>query len=150
MNQQPTLPVRFTHPSAELPTRAHPTDAGLDLYAAETVHIIPNQVTLVPTGVAVAIPAGHVGLLIARSSLAAKKSMTLANGVGVIDPDYRGEIKAPIIPLDGCHNLIQAGQRIAQLIIMPIALPRLDVVAHLPETDRSTGGFGSSGSTGVK
>ncbi|OOE07018.1 dUTP diphosphatase [Fictibacillus arsenicus] len=144
MNQQPILAVRFTRPHADLPTRAHPTDAGLDLYAAETVHVIPNQVTLVPTGVAVAIPAGHVGLLIARSSLAVKKSMTLANGVGVIDPDYRGEIQVPITPLDGCRNLIQAGTRIAQLVILPIALPRLDVVAELPESVRGLGGFGSS------
>ena len=140
-----TLPITFTRPGADLPTRAHPTDAGLDLYAAETVHVIPNQVTLVSTGVAVAIPAGHVGLLIARSSLAVKKSMTLANGVGVIDPDYRGEIQVPITPLDGCRNLVHAGTRIAQLVILPIALPRLDVVAHLPESPRGDGGFGSTG-----
>ena len=140
-----TLPVRLTHPHAELPTRAHPTDAGLDLYAAETTHVAPRVVTLVPTGIAVAIPEGHVGILAARSSLAAKKSMTLANGVGVIDSDYRGEIKVPIIPLDGCHNLIQAGQKIAQLIIMPIALPTVEVVAELPDSERGHGGFGSTG-----
>ena len=145
MNQQPILPVRFTRPSAELPTRAHPTDAGLDLYAAETVHVIPNQVTLVSTGVAVAIPEGHVGILAARSSLAVKKSMALANGVGVIDPGYRGEIKAPIIPLDGCRNVIFAGTRIAQLVILPVVLPRLDVVAHLDDTTRGAGSFGSTG-----
>ena len=140
-----TLPVRLTRPGADLPTRAHPTDAGLDLYAAETVQIAPRVVTLVPTGIAVAIPAGHVGILIARSSLAVKKSMALANGVGVIDSDYRGEIKVPIIPLDGCHNLIQAGQKIAQLIILPIALPTVEVVAELPESVRGLGGFGSTG-----
>ena len=140
-----TLPARFTHPHAELPTRAHPTDAGLDLAASETTHIAPGVVTLVPTGIAAAIPAGHVGLLIARSSLAAKKAMTLANGVGVIDPDYRGEIKVPIITTDGCHNLIQAGTRIAQLVILPIALPRLDVVANLDDTTRGAGSFGSTG-----
>ena len=140
-----TLPVRFTHPHAELPTRAHPTDAGLDLAASETTHIAPGVVTLVPTGIAVAIPDGYFGLLAARSSLAAKKAMTLANGVGVIDSDYRGEIKIPIIPLDGCHNLIQAGQKIAQLIIIPIALPTVEVVADLDETARNTGSFGSTG-----
>lgn len=139
-----TLSIRFTRPSAELPTRAHPTDAGLDLCAAETVQIPPRVVTLVPTGIAVAIPAGHVGLLVARSSLAVKKAMTLANGVGIIDSDYRGEIKIPIIPLDGCHNLIQAGQKIAQLIILPIALPTVEVVSELPESVRGNGGFGSS------
>ena len=140
-----TLPARFMHPHAELPTRAHPTDAGLDLAASETTHIAPGVVTLVPTGVAVAIPEGHVGILAARSSLAVKKSMTLANGVGVIDSDYRGEIKIPIIPLDGCHNLIQAGQKIAQLIILPIALPTVEVVAELPDSERGHGAFGSTG-----
>lgn len=140
-----TLPVRFMHPHAEVPTRAHPTDAGLDLAASETTQVAPRVVTLVPTGIAVAIPAGHVGLLAARSSLAAKKAMTLANGVGVIDSDYRGEIKIPIIPLDGCHNLIQAGQKIAQLIIMPIALPTVEVVDELPDSERGHGGFGSTG-----
>ena len=140
-----TLPVRFTHPHAELPTRAHPTDAGLDLAASETTQVAPRVVTLVPTGIAVAIPEGHVGLLAARSSLATKKAMTLANGVGVIDSDYRGEIKIPIIPLDGCHNLIQAGQKIAQLIILPIALPTVEVVSELPESARGLGGFGSTG-----
>ena len=141
-----TLPVRFTHPHAELPTRAHPTDAGLDLAASETTQVAPRVVTLVPTGIAVAIPEGHVGLLAARSSLATKKAMTLANGVGIIDSDYRGEIKVPIIPLDGCHNLIQAGQKIAQLIILPIAVPTVEVVAELPESVRGLGGFGSTGS----
>ena len=99
-----------------------------------------------PTGIAVAIPAGHVGLLIARSSLAVKKAMTLANGVGVIDADYRGEIQVPIVTTDGCHNLIQAGTRIAQLIILPIALPTVEVVTELPDTARGNGGFGSTGS----
>ena len=140
-----TLPIRFTHPQAELPTRAHPTDAGLDLAASETTQVAPRVVTLVPTGIAVAIPEGHVGILAARSSLAVKKAMTLANGVGVIDSDYRGEIKVPIIPLDGCHNLIQAGQKIAQLIILPIALPTVEVVSELPESARGLGGFGSTG-----
>ncbi len=139
-----TLPARFTHPHAELPTRAHPTDAGLDLAASETTHIAPGVVTLVPTGIAVAIPEGHVGILAARSSLASKKAMTLANGVGVIDAGFRDEIKVPVIPLDGCHNLIQAGQKIAQLIILPIALPTVEVVSELPESVRGNGGFGSS------
>ena len=139
-----TLPVRFMHPHAEVPTRAHPTDAGLDLAASETTHIAPGVVTLVPTGVAVAIPAGHVGLLAARSSLAVKKAMTLANGVGIIDADYRGEIKVPIVTLDGCHNLIQAGQKIAQLIIIPIATPTVEVFSELPDSERGAGAFGSS------
>ena len=139
-----TLPIRFTHPHAEVPTRAHPTDAGLDIAASETTHIAPGVVTLVPTGIAVAIPEGHVGILAARSSLATKKAMTLANGVGIIDAGFRDEIKVPVIPLDGCHNLIQAGQKIAQLIILPIALPTVEVVSVLPESTRGLGGFGST------
>jgi len=138
------LPARFTRPDADLPTRAHSTDAGLDLRAAEATPIAPGVVTLVPTGIAVAIPAGHVGLLVARSSLAVKRSMALANGVGVIDSGYRGEIKVPIVPLDGYHNFIEAGQRVAQLLVLPIALPRLDIVAQLPHTDRGHGAFGST------
>ena len=140
-----TLPARFTHPHAEPPTRAHPTDAGLDLAASETTQVAPRVVTLVPTGIAVAIPEGHVGLLAARSSLAVKKAKTLANGVGVIDSDYRGEIQVPIVSLDGCHNLVQAGTRIAQLLILPIALPTIEVVSELPDSERGHGGFGSTG-----
>ena len=139
-----TLPIRFTHPHAELPTRAHPTDAGLDLAASEATHIAPGVVTLVPTGIAVAIPEGHVGILAARSSLATKKSMTLANGVGVIDPDYRGEILVPLVSLRGM-NTIPRGERIAQLVIVPCVIPTLDVVPTLPETVRGAGGFGSTG-----
>lgn len=71
--------------------------------------------------------------------------MTLANGAGIIDSDYRGEIKIPIIPLDGCHNLIQAGTRIAQLLILPIALPTVEVVTELPDSERGAGAFGSTG-----
>lgn len=140
-----TLPVRFTHPHAELPTRAHPTDAGLDLAPSETTHIAPGVVTLVPTGIAVAIPEGHVGILAARSSLAVKNSLALANGVGIIDSGYRGEIKVPVIPLDGCHNIAQAGYSIAQLLILPIALPTVEVVTELPDSERGAGAFGSTG-----
>ena len=139
------LPTQHLNPALPLPAYARDDDAGADLRATTTVTLAPGARALVPTGVAVAIPTGHVGLLVARSSLAVKKAMTLANGVGVIDSDYRGEIKIPIIPLDGCHNLIQAGQKIAQLIILPIALPTVEVVAELPDSERGAGGFGSTG-----
>ena len=118
--------------------------AGLDLYAAEDSRIADGTIELVGTGTRLAIPSGFFGMLAIRSSLGAR-GVALANGVGIIDSDYRGEIKAPIIPLDGCHNLIQAGQKIAQLIILPIALPAVEVVSVLPESARGLGGFGSTG-----
>ena len=117
--------------------------AGLDLYATEDSGIADGTIELVGTGTRLAIPNGFFGLLAIRSSLGSR-GISLANGIGVIDSDYRGEIKVPIIPLDGCHNLIQAGQKIAQLIIMPIALPTVEVVAELPESVRGLGGFGST------
>ena len=140
-----TLAVTLTRPDATHPTRAHPTDAGLDLYATTTNHIRPGQITMIHTGVAVAIPAGHVGILAIRSSLATKKSITLANGVGIIDADYRGEIQVPCITNDGTISLIRAGDRVAQLVICPIITPAVQVVDELPATARGTGGFGSTG-----
>ena len=140
-----TLAVTLTCPDATPPTRAHPTDAGLDLYATTTNHVRPGQLTMIHTGVAVAIPAGHVGILAIRSSLATKKSITLANGVGVIDADYRGEIQVPCITHDGTISLIRAGDRVAQLVICPIITPAVQVVDELPATARGTGGFGSTG-----
>ena len=139
-----TLPLRFTRPTAEMPTRAHPTDAGLDLHAAEAAILEPLTPTLVPTGIAVAVPDGHVGYLHVRSSLAAKRWIMLANGVGVIDPDYRGEILVPLVSLRGM-NTIPRGERIAQLVIVPCVIPTLDVVPTLPETVRGAGGFGFTG-----
>ena len=140
-----TLPIRFTRPTAEIPTRAHPTDAGLDLRAAEDVTIHGDDIFTIGTGVAVAIPEGHVGLLFGRSSLPNTYGIQLANGVGVIDPDYRGEIKVALRKIGKAMKRINRGERIAQLVIVPCVIPTLDVVPALPETVRGTGGFGSTG-----
>ena len=140
-----TLPLRFTRPTAEMPTRAHPTDAGLDLCAAEDVTIHGDDIFTIGTGVAVAIPEGHVGLLFGRSSLTTTYGIQLANGVGVIDPDYRGEIKVALRKIGNTMKRINRGERIAQLVIVPCVIPTLDVVPTLPETVRGAGGFGSTG-----
>lgn len=137
------LPVTLSD-GATIPHRAHPTDAGLDLTVTEAVKVRRGDVTLAPTGVSVAIPAGHVGLLFARSSLAVKHGVHLANGVGVIDADYRGQIMVPLTTT-GNITRIPAGTRIAQLVIVPIATPTVQVVDTLDNTGRGEGGFGSTG-----
>lgn len=137
-----TLPITLTA-AAETPRRAHPTDAGLDLCAAETATITAGTVTLVDTGVATAIPEGHVGLIVARSSTPLKFGVTLANSVGVIDSDYRGTIKLALAALLGDVR-VAAGDRLAQLVILPCALLTPVVVDGLPDTARGTGGFGST------
>lgn len=131
------------------PVRANPTDAGLDLKSRITTSLSCTERTLVPTGVYVKIPVGYVGLLIPRSSLS-KNGVMLANSVGVIDSDYRGEIMAALISHNDDEPMINEGDRIVQLLIVPIALPA-PIVAHATvedwakTTSRGAGGFGSTG-----
>lgn len=135
-----------------LPFRANTTDAGLDLKSKEIYYLKPNMRTMIGTGVSVKIPQGHVGLLFARSSLS-KKSLVLANGVGVIDSDYRGEIMAPLVyqPMNVENPEVQTinrDERIVQLVVIPIALPKaVEYQADHDwfDTSRGTGGFGSTG-----
>lgn len=130
-----------------IPSRAHAHDAGIDLTASKRVWIEPGEVTVVPTGVRVAIPSGHVGLIMLRSSLAAGRALALANGVGVIDAGYRGEIGIPLATWEPSPERIEAGERIAQLLVVPIVTPAVEWVDELPpsEDGRGTGGFGSTG-----
>lgn len=138
-----TLPVTLA-PGALAPTRAHATDAGLDLYAHGKSSIPAHSAMLVDTGVSAAIPEGHVGLLFARSSLHGKfNGAHLANGVGVIDAAYRGTIMANIEAGDK-RVTINNHDRIVQLVILPIATPSVTVVDTLDTTQRGTGGFGST------
>ncbi|AUH68492.1 MULTISPECIES: dUTP diphosphatase [Gordonia] len=140
------LPVSIPR-GAPVPARSHAHDAGIDLYAAKRVHIEPGEVTVVPTGARVAIPAGHVGIVALRSSLAYGRSLALANGIGVIDAGYRGEIRVALATWEPTPELIDAGERIAQLLIVPIATPAVELVEDLPPSGdgRGTDGFGSSG-----
>ena len=126
------------------PKRAHPTDAGIDLHAAQQVMINPHETKKIPLGVKTAIPAGYVGLLIARSSLGTR-DLGLANDIGVIDPDYRGELCALIQNRGRVSQIINLHERICQLVLVPIITPQLKLVERLDTTQRGTGGFGSTG-----
>lgn len=134
-----TLPFQGTPP-----TRAHPDDAGLDLRAATDITIPSGAHALVPTGTAVAIPAGHVGMICPRSGLAAKHCVTVLNAPGIIDAGYRGEIGVILINHGRATARISRGDRIAQLVIAPFT--HLTPVAQpLDTTGRGAAGFGSTG-----
>jgi dUTP diphosphatase len=141
-----TLPFKRLDPDALLPARAHPGDAGLDLRSAVDVEVAPGERALVPTGVAVAIPDGHAGLVLPRSGLASKHGLTMANAPGLIDAGYRGELICAVVNLDLTTPVkIGRGDRIAQLVV--VAMPELaaEWVDELPPTTRGEGGFGSTG-----
>jgi dUTP pyrophosphatase len=140
------LPVAKLKPEAVLPSRAHDGDAGLDLYACEAAHIGPGERWSVGTGVAVEIPEGHAGLVLPRSGLAKKHGIALVNSPGLIDSGYRGEIRVLLLNTDPAETFrVAVGDRIAQLVIAPIALAEPVEVASLAESARGDGGFGSSG-----
>ena len=131
---------------AKLPTRAHEGDAGLDLYACEKAHIGPGERWSVGTGVAVEIPEGHAGLVLPRSGLARKHGIALVNSPGLIDAGYRGEVRVLLLNTDPADTFeVEAGDRIAQLVIAPIALAEPVEVESLADSTRGDGGFGSSG-----
>ena len=140
------LPFRRLRDEAALPSSQHPGDAGLDLCAAVAAVVAPGERAMVPTGLAVAIPAGHAGLVLPRSGLASKQGLTLANAPGLIDAGYRGEVVCAVINLDRHEAVrIEPGDRIAQLVI--VALPSVEPgwVDELPASERGEGGFGSTG-----
>ena len=128
-----------------LPAFARPGDAGLDLCASEAVTLEPGERRLVPTGLAVAIPEGHAGFVLPRSGLAMQKGVTVLNAPGLIDSGYRGELKALLINHGAEAVSIERGERIAQLVIQPVAHARLVEEERLPDTARGAGGFGSTG-----
>ena len=119
----------------------------MDLSACleEPVELPPGARSLIPTGIAAAIPPGHVGLLFARSGLAARHGLSLVNGVGVIDSDYRGEILVAMVNLGSEPCLVSHGERVAQLAVLPVVQPQILEVDVLDDTLRDTGGFGSTG-----
>jgi dUTP pyrophosphatase len=140
------LPISRLSDDAVLPTRAHPGDAGLDLYASESAHIGPGERWSVGTGVAVEIPEGHAGLVLPRSGLAKKHGITLVNAPGLIDSGYRGELRVLLLNTDPADTFrVAPGDRIAQLVISPIVLAEPVETAALAESARGDGGFGSSG-----
>lgn len=203
------LKIKKLHPDAHIPTRAHDTDAGMDLYALPVeytdeekeacksivdrnityakffdlfggtgifgdtllsekqkaaidiagnltdsewddyfrskITIMPHETKMIPTGIAIAVPTGYMGCIYARSGLASKKSLAPANCVGIVDSDYRGEVKVALHNYSDKNQIIDVGERIAQLVIQPISLCTPVEVDELDETERGVGGFGSSG-----
>jgi dUTP diphosphatase len=140
--------LRFTKLTADatLPTRAHDNDAGLDLYSAEKAMIVPGARVSVGTGLAVGIPEGLAGLVLPRSGLAIKSGVTLVNSPGLIDPGYRGEVRILMINTDRTMDFhVKPGDRIAQLLLVPIATASPMQADALEETTRGAGGFGSTG-----
>lgn len=140
------LAVKQLDPELPLPRYAHHDDAGADLHSAEDFILQPGERRLVPTGLAVAIPEGWVGLVHPRSGLAARHGVSIVNAPGTIDAGYRGEIKVMLINTDPSTPVgFDRGDRIAQLLLQEVAQADFTPVDELPETVRGAGGFGSSG-----
>lgn len=144
-----TTPIHV-HVTGEPPRFAHPGDAGADLVARERVALAPGDRAVVGTGVRVALPEGTVGLVVPRSGLAAKHGITVVNAPGVIDAGYRGELRVILANTDAREPYtIEPGDRIAQLLVLPIAPVVFDPVEALPDGERGDAGFGSTGYAGA-
>ena len=133
----------------EIPLPYYATDgaAALDLHACtdgDTV-LLPHERVMIPTGIAAANPDGYVGIMAVRSSMGAKNGINLANGIGVIDSDFRGQLHVTLYNTTDAPYTVRSGDRIAQLMIVPVAHPSIKVVDELPQTERGEGGFGSTG-----
>jgi len=132
--------------ASQVPVYAHPGDAGADLVSTETVRLEPGQRALVGTGVRIALPDGFVAFVVPRSGLAAKHGITIVNAPGTVDAGYRGEIKVSLLNTDATEAYdIAPGDRIAQIVIMPVPRVTFLPVEELPESSRGEGGFGSTG-----
>jgi dUTP pyrophosphatase len=142
----PELPVRRLDPDLPLPAYAHPGDAGADLRAAEEVVLPPGGRATVGTGLAVAVPDGYAAFVHPRSGLASRHGITVVNAPGTIDAGYRGEVRVVLLNTDPAEPFtIRRGDRIAQLVVQPVAQARFLDVDQLPGTPRGDGGFGSTG-----
>lgn len=140
------LRVRRLDPQAQLPSRAHPDDAGFDLHAVEDVELAPGRRAKVRTGIAVELPPGCAGWVVPRSGLAARHGIALVNAPGLIDAGYRGEVAVLLLNTDATESFeVRAGMRVAQLVVAPVSTPAVEEVDELSETVRGSGGFGSSG-----
>ena len=135
---------------ADTPPRyAHPGDAGADLMASEGATLAPGERALIGTGVSIALPEGYAAFVVPRSGLAAKHGITVVNSPGTVDAGYRGEIKVTLLNTDQRETfVVEPGDRIAQVIIMPVSRAVFTPVAELPDSVRGTGGFGSTGVRG--
>lgn len=141
------IDVKIIADGAVLPKRATELSAGADLYACldKDIVIKPRERVLIPTGIAIAVPEGYGGFVFPRSGTASKYGISLSNCVGVIDSDYRGEVKIPVINHGTEDYVIHDKDRVAQLVIMPVDLCEFNECDDLGTTDRNDGGFGSTG-----
>ena len=139
--------VKILRSGAKLPTYGTAGAAGADLYACidAPMTVRPGETVFIPTGIALEVPQGCAGLVYARSGLACKRGLAPANKVGVVDSDYRGEIRVGLTNLSDTPYTVQPGDRIAQLAVMPVVQAELERVDSLDDTGRGTGGFGSTG-----
>ncbi len=144
-NFKMTVRIKKLDERAIVPTYGTEFSAGADLYSIEAVTVEPHKTTLVHTGLALEIPEGYAGLIFARSGLACKRGLAPANKVGVIDADYRGEIMVALHNHTEAPVSIDAGERVAQLAIMPFLKAEFDLSDELSDTVRGAGGFGSTG-----
>lgn len=141
------MQTSFTRLDKELPTprRSHPGDAGLDLYARVDVTLEPGERALVPTGIVIAIPDGHAGFVVPRSGLAFRDGIGVVNGPGLVDAGYRGELKVILINHGQDRVRLTRGDRIAQIVVVPVSMADFVEVESLPDSQRGSGGFGSTG-----
>ena len=141
------ISVKLLRPGARIPTYGTEASAGADLYACmqDKVEVGPGQNVMIPTGIAMEIPKGYAGLVFARSSMGAKRGLAPANKVGVIDSDYRGEIRVVLHNHSGEPQSVEPGERVAQLLIVPVFTPGFQEAEKLSDTSRGAGGFGSTG-----
>ena len=140
------LPIQRLRADAVLPARAYHGDAGLDLSACERVELPPGERAVVGTGLAVAIPGGYAGFVQPRSGLADRHGITIVNAPGLVDSGYRGQVKVVLLNTDAREPfLVEAGMRIAQLVVLEVPEVELEVVDELPGTERGVRGHGSSG-----
>ncbi|MGH8793625.1 MAG: dUTP diphosphatase [Stackebrandtia sp.] len=146
MTTDVTVAIRRLDPGLPLPTYSHPGDAGADLYAAADVTLEPGQRALVGAGVAIALPEGYAGFVHPRSGLAARCGVTVLNAPGTVDAGYRGEIKINLVNTDRAETVtVRRGDRVAQLVVQPVARAGFREVDALPDTPRGDGGHGSTG-----
>ncbi|MBQ9761761.1 MAG: dUTP diphosphatase [Oscillospiraceae bacterium] len=139
--------VKKLHPGAKLPTYGSAEAAGADLYACleESVTVAPGESAWIPTGIAMEVPKGCAGLIYARSGLACKRGLAPANKVGVVDSDYRGQVVVVLHNHSAQPQTVENGERIAQMVITPVVTPAYAEVEDLSDSDRGSGGFGSTG-----
>ena len=139
--------VKKLHPNAQLPVYGSQEAVGADLYACldAPVTIAPGETAWIPTGIALEVPKGCAGLVYARSSMGVKRGLAPANKVGVIDSDYRGEIRVVLLNHGKETQTVEPGERVAQFVITPVLTPAYVETEELSDTDRGVGGFGSTG-----